>query len=168
MIRRVLTTVALASLALGVPLPSAAQQGLFIYPAKGQTSQQEEKDKFECNQWAVKQTGFNPMDAPTATAPPPAEEARRGGLLRGGAGGAALGAGIGAIGGNAGRGAAIGALAGGALGGVRRREQVRSEEAARANWAQNQAASYQQRRGQWLDAYKTCLSGRGYTVSSSN
>ena len=166
MIRRFFTTVALASLAFGVALPSAAQQGVYIYPAKGQDSQQEEKDKYECNQWAVKQTGFNPMDAPTATAPPPAEEPRRGGLLRGGLGGAALGAGIGAIAGDAGKGAAIGALSGGVLGGVRRREQVRGEEAARQNWAQNQAASYQQRRGQWLDAYKTCLSGRGYTVSS--
>ena len=156
MIRRVSTTVALASLALGIPLPSAAQQGVYIYPAKGQTSQQEEKDKYECNQWAVKQTGFNPMNAPTATAPPPPEEQPRGGLLRGGAFGAGLGAIGGAIAGDAGKGAAIGAIAGGLLGGVRRHEQVR----------ENQAASYEQRRGQWLDAYKTCLSGRGYTVNS--
>jgi len=165
MIRRFLTTVALASLALGIPLPSAAQQGLYIYPAKGQDSQQEEKDKYECNQWAVKQTGFNPMNAPTATAPPPPEQQRRGGLLRGGAMGAGLGAIGGAIGGDAGKGAAIGAIAGGVLGGVRRREQVRDEAAAQQNWAQNQTASYDQRRGQWLGAYKTCLSGRGYTVN---
>lgn len=165
MIRRFFTSVGVASLALGVALPSVAQQGLFVYPAKGQTSQQEEKDKFECNQWAVKQTGFNPMDAPTATAPPPPEQRARGGLLRGGAFGAGLGAVGGAIAGDAGKGAAIGALAGGVLGGVRRHEQVRDNQAAQENWAQNQAASYEQRRGQWRNAYKTCLSGRGYTVS---
>ena len=151
---------------MGSPLPSAAQQGVYIYPAKGQDSQQEEKDKYECNQWAVKQTGFNPMNAPTATAPPPPEEQPRGGLLRGGAFGAGLGAIGGAIAGDAGKGAAIGAIAGGLLGGVRRHEQVRENQAAQQGWAQNQAASYEQRRGQWLDAYKTCLSGRGYTVSS--
>ena len=36
-----------------------------------------DKDKYQCNEWAVKQTGFNPMDVPTATAPPPPQQTRR-------------------------------------------------------------------------------------------
>lgn len=145
--------------------PASAQQGLFIYPAKGQSEDQQEKDKYECNSWAVKQTGFNPMDVPTATAPPPPQSKPRGGLLRGGALGAGLGAAGGAIAGNAGKGAAIGAITGGVLGGVRRHDQVKQNQEAQQGWANQQAASYGQRRGQWESAYKTCLGGRGYTVS---
>ena len=32
----------------------------FIYPSKGQTAQQEQKDKNECYGWASQQTGFDP------------------------------------------------------------------------------------------------------------
>jgi hypothetical protein len=165
MIRRLPTRAGLALLVLSVSLPGAAQQGLFIYPSRGQSSEEQEKDKYECNQWAVQQTGFNPMDAPSASAPPPQQQKPRGGLLRGGAFGAGLGAIGGAIAGNAGEGAAIGAIAGGLLGAVRRRDQVQSNEEAQQNWADQQAASYDQRRGRWESAYKTCLTGRGYTVS---
>jgi hypothetical protein len=152
-------------LALGVPLAISAQQGLYIYPAKDQSKDQMDKDKYQCNEWAVKQTGFNPMNEPTATAPPPPQQTPRGGMVRGGALGAGLGAAGGAIAGNAGKGAAIGALTGGVLGRMRRQEQVRSNNQAQQQWAQQQSASYDQRRSQWLSAYKTCLSGRGYTVN---
>ncbi len=30
-----------------------AQQGLIVYPAKGQSQEQMEKDKFDCYQWAT-------------------------------------------------------------------------------------------------------------------
>ncbi len=152
-------------LALCVTDTSSAQQGLYIYPAKGQSQDQMELDKSQCNSWAVKQTGFNPMDVPTATAPPPPQQAPSGGMVRGGALGAGLGAAGGAIAGDAGKGAAIGALTGGVLGRVRRQSQVRSNQQSQEQWAQQQTASYDQRRGQWESAYKTCLSGRGYTVS---
>ena len=42
-------------------------QELYIYPAKGQSSQQQEKDKFECYTWAKNDTGFDPMEAPRTT-----------------------------------------------------------------------------------------------------
>jgi len=152
-------------LALALPALSAAQQGLYIYPAKGQSQDQMELDKSQCNSWAVKQTGFNPMDVPTATSPPPPQQAPRGGMGRGAALGAGLGAAGGAIGGNAGKGAAIGALTGGVLGRVRRQDQIRANNQAQQQWAQQQTASYDRRRGQWEGAYKTCLKGRGYTVN---
>jgi len=149
----------------GLLVTAPAVGDVYIYPAKGQSKAQQEKDKYECNQWAVKQTGFNPMDRPTATAPPPPEQAPRGGLLRGGARGAALGAVGGAIGGDAGKGAAIGAAVGGLMGGMRRRDQVRNEQYQQQQWANQQASQYESGRANWKKAYSTCLSGRGYTVS---
>ena len=50
---------------------TAVAQDLMIYPAKGQSQDQMEKDKFECYSWAKGQTGFDPMEMPKATAPPP-------------------------------------------------------------------------------------------------
>ena len=70
--------------------PAAAQQ-IFIYPTKGQSPEQQNRDRYECHTWAVQQTGFDPMNvqvaqAPATAAPPPAQEAPQGGLLRGGSG----------------------------------------------------------------------------------
>ena len=33
-----------------------------IYPAKGQSQTQQDKDRYECHTWAVKQTGFDPSN----------------------------------------------------------------------------------------------------------
>ena len=137
---------------------AASAQQPIVYPSKGQSSQQMEQDKFQCYEWAKGQTGFDPMQAPTATAPPPQQQ---GGALRGAAGGAAMGAAIGAIAGNAGEGAAIGAASGGIFGGLRRRRSEMEQQ----QYAQQQAASYQQRRGTYNSAWGACMTGRGYTVA---
>jgi hypothetical protein len=51
---------------------SAGAQEIFVYPAKGQTAEQVEKDKFECYQWAKQQSGFDPTQAVAAApAQPP-------------------------------------------------------------------------------------------------
>ena len=110
----------------------AAQQ-VFAYPNAGQTEAQQSQDRFECHQWSVAQSGFDPSSAaplaPRPAAPPPpgsrtgySEPRQRrsnrgflgigdGGVLGDAATGAALGAAGGALAGNAGEGAAIGALA---------------------------------------------------------
>jgi hypothetical protein len=139
-------------------------QDLIVYPAKGQSQDQMEKDKFECYSWAKKQTGFDPMQTPQATAPPPQQEAQQGGVLRGGARGAAVGAVGGAIAGDAGKGAAIGAASGAMIGGMRRRDQRRRQQQAQDQWAQQQAAQYTQARNTYNRAFSACLEGRGYTV----
>jgi hypothetical protein len=36
------------------------QQNFVIYPAKAQSQQQMEMDKYECYTWAKQQTGFDP------------------------------------------------------------------------------------------------------------
>ena len=154
-------------LVLGVAGPfgePAFSQDLIVYPAKGQSQKQQEKDQYECYGWAKGQSGFDPMATPKATAPPPAQEAPVGGVGRGAARGAVGGLAIGAIAGDAGKGAAIGAASGAMIGGMRRREQVTREEQAQEQWANQQASNYQQGRANYNRAYSACLEGRGYTV----
>ena len=139
-------------------------QDFYIYPAKGQSHDQQEKDKYSCYEWAKGQTGFDPMAAPRATAPPPAQEAKKGGLFKGATIGALTGLAVGAIAGDAGKGAAIGAAGGGVVGGVRRSDQKRSETQKQDQWAQDQSQQYHQKRNSYNRAYTGCLEGRGYTV----
>lgn len=144
---------------------SVLAQELIIYPAKSQSQDQLEKDKYECYSWAKKQTGFDPMKVPKATAPPPKQEAPKGGLFRGAARGALVGAVAGEIADDdAGKGAAIGAATGALIGGMRRQDQRRKQEQAQQEWEQQQAAQYQQKRNTYNRAFGACLEGRGYTV----
>jgi predicted lipid-binding transport protein (Tim44 family) len=148
----------------------AVAQDFMIYPAKGQSQDQMEKDKFECYSWAKGQTGFDPMEMPKATAPPPSKKAKSstaGGVLKGGVGGGLLGAGVGAIAGGskgARKGAAIGGLSGGAIGGIRSSSQQKQDQQAQKQWEQQQANQYMQKRDKYNRAYSACLEGKGYTV----
>src|SRR5258705_11906574 len=90
---------------LAIPAPGAAQP--YVYPARGQSPQQQEFDRGQCYSWAVQQSGFDPANPQVYTGPPPTVGAPQGGLFRGAAGGAAMGAVGGAIGGDAGKGAPI-------------------------------------------------------------
>ena len=148
---------------------TAVAQDFMIYPAKGQSQDQMEKDKFECYNWAKGQTGFDPMQMPTATSPPPSQEKKSvgGGVLTGGVIGGAGGAVIGGIAGGskgARKGAAIGGLSGGAIGGMRSSRQNRQTEQQQKQWEQQQANQYMQKRNTYNRAYSACLEGRGYTV----
>src|SRR5262245_17283040 len=68
MIRRIVAG-ALVS-AIAVPTVVLGQE-LFIYPDRGQSAEQQSMDKFQCYQWAVQQTGFNPTQPQTAYAAAP-------------------------------------------------------------------------------------------------
>lgn len=142
----------------------ASAQELIVFPAKGQSNDQMEQDKFSCYTWAKNETGFDPMAPPTATAPPPKKEAQEGGVVRGAARGALVGVAAGAIAGDAGKGAAIGAAGGGLLGGMRRGDQRRREEHNQKQWEQEQVNQYSQSRNSYNRAYSACLEGKGYTV----
>ena len=132
--------------------------GQYIYPSKGQSAQQQDRDRYECHTWAVQQTGFDPTRPQTAqapSAPPPGRP-----VVKGAARGAAVGAVGGAIAGDAGRGAAAGAAVGGLLGGMRRMDQAKAQgqqEAQQQNINAQQQAGYERALG-------ACLEGRGYTV----
>jgi len=147
--------VVLACTAL-VASSALAQQ--FVYPAKGQSPDQQKKDEYACHEWAVQQSGFDPTKPQQAApAPKPATTATGvtpGAGLRGAARGAIVGE---VVGGDAGAGAAAGAVAA--------RSQSR-----RQNAAQQQAAAQQQTQAQsakqsaYGKARSACLEGRGYTV----
>jgi hypothetical protein len=160
-------TICLAAFLLVATLVSGPvlAQDLIIYPSKGQSQDQLGKDKFECYSWAKKQTGFDPMEVPKTTAPPPQQQGPQGGLFRGAARGAAVGAVAGEIADDdAGKGAAIGAASGALIGGMRRRDQQRRHQQSQQQWAQDQTAAYSQKRTNYNRAYGACLEGRGYTV----
>ncbi len=133
-------------LTLGLAVASWAAHP-YVYPAKGQSTEQQQKDEWECHQWAVQQTGFDPSQPVEQSVP-------RHSAMGGAARGAAVGAVGGAIGGNAGEGAAIGAAVGGLATVMRDR---------RANEAQQQA--YSGASANYDRAYGACLTGRGYTVN---
>jgi len=146
---------------LGLPsFLSASAQDIIAYPQKGQTQEQQQRDRFDCYEWAVGQTGFDPqrqgMAMQQGPAPPP-----QGGALRGATRGAALGAVGGAIGGDAGKGAAVGAGVGGVFGAMRRRD----EQAQQYQMQSQQAAAISQQRGYFNRAMAACMQGRGYAVN---
>jgi hypothetical protein len=151
----------IALLSVGVVLA----QDLVIYLAKGQSQEQMEKDKYECYTWAKQQSGFDPMQQPKATQPPPQQEAPKGGVVRGAARGAAVGAVVGEIAkDDAGKGAKTGAAAGAIVGGARRRDQRRQQQQAEQQWAQQQTANYTKNRDKYNRAYGACLEAREYSV----
>ena len=145
---------------------AAMAQEVVVYPAKGQSADQMEKDKYDCYGWAKGQSGFDPMAPPTATAPPPPQTDSGASVGRGAVGGAVLGSLIGGVtGGDWGHGAAYGAAAGGLIGGVRKHGDTKRNEQSQEQWEQQQAAQYQQQRNNYNRNYAACLQGRGYTVN---
>jgi len=111
-----------------------------VSPAKGQTSQQMDNDKFDCNLQAQKQTDYDPDKALT--------DGALVGLLVGGAAGAGLGAAAGAAGGIVGTGASVGAIAGGGVGAT-----------LGGSYLYDKDLNKTQR------AYYACLETRGYTLT---
>ena len=133
---------------------------LYVFPAKNQTAEQQSKDDADCYKWAVKESGYDPMN-PTKVEAKKAEGGRSGEVVGGAARGAAAGVAIGAIAGDAGEGAAIGALAGG-LAGRRARKAGNAQEQQK----NNQAAAQQnaEMENSFKKAFSACLEGKGYTV----
>ena len=138
---------AIAGMFVASPVP--AQQ--FVYPAKGQSPQQQKKDEAECTQWAQGQAA----NAPQQAAPPPQNTTATGSTKGAGLRGAARGAVVGEIvGDDAGAGAAAGAVAA--------RSQSRRQNAQQAQASQQQAQASQQ--SNLAKARAACLEGRGYSV----
>jgi hypothetical protein len=152
----VLCAVITATLILAVAVTGWAQS--VVYPAKGQSAEQQAKDKGECHVWAVQQSGFDPSKAQAAPGPPPQQQG--GERVKGAARGAAVGAVGGAVAGDAGKGAAAGAAAGTVAGGMKKRQNAREQEAQ----VQQQQQAVSQGQAGYQKAVAACLEGRGYTV----
>lgn len=139
---------------------NSAAADLIIFPAKGQSNEQTEKDKFSCYGWAKGQTGFDPMAAPTTSTAPPSQQKKSGGAVRGALGGAALGA----ILGDSSRSARNAGVAGALVGGVRQNSANNKTAQNTEQWKQQESSNYANNRNKYNRAYSACLEGKGYTV----
>jgi hypothetical protein len=149
------TQIAIGAALLSLAVAAAAQKPI-TYPAKGQTSAQQQKDDGECYVWAKQTTGIDPavVAAAPPQAPPSGGASAAKGLVAGAAGGAVIGQ---IAGGRSGEGAAIGALVGARRGAQAQKQQ----QAAASQQAQN---NQQQTMNTFHRAYGACMSGRGYTI----
>ncbi|HET7876985.1 MAG TPA: glycine zipper family protein [Methylomirabilota bacterium] len=129
----------------------------YFYPSRGQSPEQQNRDRGDCHVWAVQQTGVDPG---RMAAPPPPQTGPQGQVLRGAGRGAALGAVGGAIAGDAGKGAAAGAAMGGLFGAMKRADQSKAQQEA---YAQQQSAMAGQQAA-YQRALAACMTGRGYSV----
>jgi Glycine zipper len=131
--------------------------GVIVYPSKGQSAQQQNKDEGECYAWAKQQTGIDPVAV--ASAPTQQQGAAVGGgeRVKGAARGAVGGAAIGAIAGDTGKGAGIGAVAGTMAGGRQARQNKKEKE---QQAQQAKSATLQQ----FNKGFGACMEGRGYTI----
>lgn len=147
---------------VAVPPPRPMPR-LYVYPAKGQTADQLEHDRYECHTWAVQQTGFDPSrgdaQAYQRVVVQPAPGA---GTAAGAIGGAILGSiiagprdsGFGAL-----FGAATGAIVGSAADANAQAQAQQTQQQINQRVADDRARAQSYRR-----AISTCLEARGYTV----
>ena len=147
--------------------PSRPETRVFVYPLRSQPAGVQDRDRYECHNWSVQQTEFDPsapyvpphLRVAVASGPPPGA-----GIATGAVAGAVLGAAVSSPW-ESGRGALLGAIAGAAFGGIaesaaaqQAQEQARSDaEFARAAELEEQARNY-------VRALTACLVGRGYEV----
>jgi len=151
------TRAAIGLIAIAYALCAGAQQPI-IYPANGQSPEQQQQDQGECQVWATQSTGIDPVAL--AQAPPPSSGSSVGGGERvgGAAKGALGGLAVGAIAGDAGKGAAIGAVVGTMAGGRKARQNKAAAQ-------QNDQAQRQEMMNTWNRAVGACMTARGYTVA---
>lgn len=150
-----------------VPPPPQANTDVFAYPQQGQSPEQQDRDRYDCHLWAVKQTGFDPS-APgvpphdrvrvVSAGPPPGA-----GTAVGAIAGAILGAAISRPR-DAGFGAVAGAIAGGAIGNASDQAQAAANQQVVVQQDSRQAAAVEQKASNYRRAIGACLEARGYSV----
>ena len=146
--------------------PPPPSPDVYAYPLHGQTAQQQDRDHYECSQWATQQTGFDP----SAPGVPPHERVR---VVSAGpppGTGTAVGAVTGAIIGaaisrpwEAATGALAGAVVGGAIGNAADAANAQEAHTVVVN-DRRQAAVQEQKAANYRRAIGACLDARGYSV----
>jgi hypothetical protein len=151
------------------PLPPPAPVTIYFYPAKGQSPEQQDRDRYDCYLWARDQTGFEPS-APNL-APhhklsvvadrPPGTDTAVGAVT-----GAVLGAAVSSRG-NRPEGALIGAAAGALVGSasdVTRQEQTARLQQQYDQQSARRLANIERQAADYRRAMGACLAGKGYIV----
>jgi outer membrane lipoprotein SlyB len=151
------------------PSPTAPMTQVYFYPKEGQTTEQQSRDHYECYNWAMQQTGFDPSQSSI----PPEQRVKVVPMPSPGHDTAVLaitGAVLGAlIAGprHAGAGALIGAGSGaaaGAVSDVTRQQNAQQMEEAYNRRDQALDARYEGKARDFRQAMSACLEGRGYSV----
>jgi len=152
----------------------AATMNVYVFPTKGQNSQQQSTDEAACYDWAVQNTGSDPFalqkqaqqqQQQAQQAQQQIDQAGKGAGAKGAVGGAAAGALIGEIAGHdAAAAAGWGALAGAVI--ARRRTAHAKAEASQEVEQQSQQA--QQATAEQIEnfkkAFSVCLEAKNYMV----
>jgi hypothetical protein len=147
------------------PAPPVSLTKVYFYPTAGQTEAQQDRDRYECHNWSVRQTSFDPSrHLPPGELRATVVPARSPDHTVGAA--AAVGAVIGAIAadrGDSAKGAVIGAMAGAVLGSA-----AASAERSEARRVEAQPVRgygrYEKEAAEFRRAMSACLEGRGYSV----
>jgi hypothetical protein len=149
---------------------TAPSTQVYFYPTAGQTPEQMDRDRYECYNWAVKQTGFDPGTSSlppkqriaVVPAVPPGQEIGVSALV-----GAAIGA-IAAGPRHALGGAVVGGGAGALVGAVdssaKQESAKQQEEALNAQEEARYDRDVERRASAFRRAMSACLEGRGYDV----
>jgi hypothetical protein len=114
----------------------APQPTMYFYPELSQDEQRQDRDRYECYRWAVRESGVDPGMTPVRQVPPPRAAVRDGGEVVAGA--------------------ATGAIVGAAA-------QESRVQAAEANHARRMAQQ-QVPMDNFRRAMGACMTGRGYRV----
>ncbi len=138
----------------------AAHADLHVYPTQGQSQAQQNRDRWECHQWAIRQTGIDPIAMaeqelkPTSGQGESVAQGVRRGLFHGLIAGAIRG---GDFARTTPMGAGIGALIA-----LRRHRKAMEKQHQEYMKAYNERAS---KLKTYDRAFSACLKGRGYSVS---
>ncbi|MBE7420394.1 MAG: glycine zipper family protein [Ideonella sp.] len=148
------------------PAPPAPQQTMYFYPELSQSENKQDRDRYECYRWAVRQTGVDPGMTPVRDVPPPVPRAavRDGSeVVAGGAIGAITGA---AVSGprHVGQSMVLGAVFGSLIGAAAQEARVQHAEQAYERRLANQQARQQVPLDNFHRAMGACMEGRGYRI----
>jgi hypothetical protein len=141
----------------------AAPTEPMVYPARGQTPPEQSRDRYECYEWAKRQTGFDPTQSSAYASAIPSQSSAYPARGTTGAmvGGAASGAAIAELSHHdPARGAAIGVLGGGLMAQAKQQQAMQAKQ----QQAAQQQAAQGQRRATYDRAFGACMDARGYAV----
>ncbi|HEU5294862.1 MAG TPA: hypothetical protein VFU71_08725 [Burkholderiaceae bacterium] len=142
------------------PAVAPAPRTVYFYPELSQDEAKQDRDRYECYRWAVRESGVDPGMTPVRAVPPPPGVVRDGAEV---AAGAATGAIVGAAVSSphsTGQGMVLGAIFGTLIGAAAHEARVQSAEQAYAQRVSAQQVPLQNFRR----AMGACMTGRGYRI----
>jgi len=149
---------------------TTSESDIYVYPSKGQSEKQLDRDRYECHNWAVAQSHYNPSDSHLAPhqqvrvveMPPPGRDTAVGAMTGAVIGGSVAGrrdSGEGAV-----AGAIIGAMVGASSDAARQRAAQTQSNTSMSADQQAERARLEKQAADYRRAISACLEGRGYTV----